>query len=129
MITFLDTLLQSMALKSSCSACTDYLFVKVRVMIRVKVRVMIRVKVRVMIRVKVRILKIQNNDIRNQKQNRKIILLARDHIRLYSYIVRSVSTLHIVPYFFNNLLILYDYFASIKMFLLIYILYIVNIFS
>ena len=63
MITFLDTLLQSTALKSSGPARIDYLFAKVRVMIRVKVRV----------------LKIRNNDIRNQKQNRKIILLARDH--------------------------------------------------
>ena len=71
MITFLDTLLQSTALKSSGPACIDYLFVKVRVIIRVKVRVIIRVKVRV--------LKIRNNDIRNQKQKRKIILLARDH--------------------------------------------------
>ena len=48
MITFLDTLLQSTALKSSDPARIDYLFVKVRIMIRVKVRV----------------LKIQNNDIR-----------------------------------------------------------------
>ena len=63
MITFLDTLLQSTALKSSDPARTNYLFVKVRVMIRVKVRV----------------LKIRNNDISNQKQNRKIILLVRDH--------------------------------------------------
>ena len=61
MITFLDTLLQSTALKSSGPARTDYLFV------------------RVMIMVKVRVLKIRNNDIRNQKQNRKIILFARDH--------------------------------------------------
>ena len=66
MITFLDTLLQSTALKSSGPARIDYLFVKVRVMIRVKVRV----------------LKIRYNDIRNQKQNRKIILLARDHCSL-----------------------------------------------
>ena len=63
MITFLDTLLQSTALKSSGPARVDYLFVKVRIMIRNKFRV----------------LKIRNNDIRNQKQNRKIILLARDH--------------------------------------------------
>ena len=49
---FLDTLLQSTALKSSGPTCTDYLFVKVRV------------------------LKIRNNDIRNKKQNRKIILCA-----------------------------------------------------
>ena len=65
MITFLDTLLQSTALKTKSSghARIDYLFVKVRIMIRVKVRV----------------LKIRNNDIRNQKQNKKIILLAQDH--------------------------------------------------
>ena len=63
MITFLDMLLQSTALNSSGPALIDYLFVKVRIMIRVKVRV----------------LKIRNNDIRNQKQNRKIILLARDN--------------------------------------------------
>ena len=63
MITFLDTLLQSTALKSRGPARIDYLFVKARIMIRIKVRV----------------LKIRNNDIRNQKQNRKIILLARDH--------------------------------------------------
>ena len=61
MITFLDTLLQSTALKSSGPARIDYLFIKVR------------------IRVKDRVLKIRNNDIRHQKQNRKIILLARDH--------------------------------------------------
>ena len=63
MITFLDMLLQSTALNSSGPARIDYLFVKVRIMIRVKVRV----------------LKVRNNDIRNEKQNRKIILLARDH--------------------------------------------------
>ena len=63
MITFLDTLLQSTALKSSGLARIDYLFVKVMVMLRVKVRV----------------LKIRNNDIRNQKQNRKIILFALEH--------------------------------------------------
>ena len=56
-------LLQSTELKNSGPARTDYLFVRVRVMIMVKVRV----------------LKIRNNDIRNQKQNRKIILFARDH--------------------------------------------------
>ena len=50
MITFLDMLLQSTALKSSGPVRIDYLFVKLRIMIRVMVRV----------------LKIRNNDIRNQ---------------------------------------------------------------
>ena len=36
------------------------------------------------------------------------------YIRLYSYIVLSIFTLHIVSYF---LVILYDYFASVEMFL------------
>ena len=39
------------------------------------------------------------------------------YIRLYSYIVLSVFTLHIVSYF---LVILYDYFASVEMFLIAY---------
>ena len=37
MITFLDTLLQSTALKSNGPARIDYLFVKVRVMIRLMI--------------------------------------------------------------------------------------------
>ena len=39
------------------------------------------------------------------------------YIRLYSYIVLYVFTLHIVSYF---LVILYDYFASVEMFLIAY---------
>ena len=39
------------------------------------------------------------------------------YIRLYSYIVLSVFTLYIVSYF---LVILYDYFASVEMFLIAY---------
>ena len=66
-----------MALTSSGLARTDHLFVRVRV--RVRVRIIIRVRVRVIIRVNVRVLNILNNDIRDQKQNRKIMLLVRDH--------------------------------------------------
>ena len=39
------------------------------------------------------------------------------YIRLYSYIVLSVFTPHIVSYF---LVILYDYFASVEMLLIAY---------
>ena len=39
MITFLDMLLQSTAVKSSGPARIDYLFVKVRVRVRVRVKV------------------------------------------------------------------------------------------
>ena len=112
MITFLDTLLQSTALKSSGPAHTDYLFVRVRVMIMVKVR----------------ILKIRNKDIRNQKPKQK-----NNPVRSRPLFLRSTTfgcTLILCDPFLHftffcisfNLMILYDYVASIKIFLIAWML-------
>ena len=103
MITFLDMLLQSTALKSSGPARIDYLFVNVRVMIRVKVRV----------------LKIRNNDIRNQKSKAKqknnpalsIPLFLRSNTFGCTFILCD-PFLHFTLFRISfNLLILYDYVA------------------